>query len=177
VRHQQNQLAIPEWSRWATQHIHKQQHSSALGNWVYIKNAAGKVVGRYAYWADDECSKLDIRFAGQSNNISGNHTRSDGSAFRDLALTPLTNSLNSSGNLTSSNLANLLAFTSNALQALPLTIQNAQYAITNTGNLSSTQWQSLKPFVTILLPPRRPLARWQKTDQPQRPRHQHNQRD
>jgi Tfp pilus assembly protein PilX len=125
------------------------QIPSLSANWVYIKNAAGKVIGRYAYWADDECSKLDIRYAGQSTNTSGNHIRSNGSLFSDLALTPLTNTPNSTGNLTASNLGNLLAFTNASIQALPLTVQNVQYAITNAGTLSSNQWQSLKPFVTI----------------------------
>jgi len=118
-------------------------------NWVYIKNAAGKVVGRYAYWADDECSKLDIRLAGSVSNLTGNHTRSNGSIFSELALTPLTNAPASTANLTASNLANLLAFTNTSIQALPLSPQHAQYPIAGAGNLTSAQWQSIKPFVTI----------------------------
>jgi len=118
-------------------------------NWVYIKNAAGKVVGRYAYWADDECSKLDIRLAGSISNLTGNHTRSNGSIFSELALTPLTNAPASTANLTASNLANLLAFTNTSIQALPLSPQHAQYPIAAAGNLTSAQWQSIKPFVTI----------------------------
>lgn len=125
------------------------QIPSLSANWIYIKNAGGKVIGRYAYWADDECSKLDIRYAGQSTNTSGNHIRLNGSVFSDLALNPLTNTPNATGNLTASNLGNLLAFTNASIQTLPLTIQTAQYAITNSGSLSSNQWQSLKPFVTI----------------------------
>jgi Tfp pilus assembly protein PilX len=118
-------------------------------NWVYIKNAAGKVVGRYAYWADDECSKLDIRLAGSVSNLTGNHTRSNGSIFSELALTPLTNAPASTENLTASNLANLLAFTNTSIQALPLSPQHAQYPIAAAGNLTEAQWQSIKPFVTI----------------------------
>jgi hypothetical protein len=118
-------------------------------NWVYITNTAGKVIGRYAYWADDECSKLDLRYAGSANNITGNHTRSNGSTFSELALTPLTNTPASTANLTASNLANLLAFTNASIQALPLSPQHAQYAVASTGNLTTTQWQSIKPFVTI----------------------------
>ena len=118
-------------------------------NWIYIKDAAGKVVGRYAYWADDECSKLDLRLAGSSNNLTGNHTRSNGSTFNELALTPLTNAPASTNNLTASNLANLLAFTNTSIQALPLNPQHAQYPIAAAGNLTTAQWQSIKPFVTI----------------------------
>ncbi|MFM8766013.1 MAG: hypothetical protein ACKOEZ_14435, partial [Spartobacteria bacterium] len=122
-------------------------------NWIYIKDAAGKVIGRYAYWADDECSKLDLRYAGSSNNITGNHTRSNGANFSDLALTTLTNtpavSGNFTANLTATNLANLLAFTNASIQALPFNPAHAQYAITNSGNLTAAQWQSIKPFVTI----------------------------
>jgi len=118
-------------------------------NWVYMKNSKGKVIGRYAYWADDECSKIDIRYAGQAANTSGNHTRSNGSIFSELALTPLTNTPSSTANLTAGNLANLLAFTNNSIQALPLSPQHAQYPIAAFGNLTKAQWQSIKPFVTI----------------------------
>ena len=118
-------------------------------NWVYIKNATGKVVGRYAYWADDECSKLDIRYAGQNANTLANHTRSNGALFSDLALTTLTNTPNAAVNLAATNLANLLAFTNSSIQALPLSVQNVQYSIANSGNLSTAQWQSLKPFITL----------------------------
>ena len=118
-------------------------------NWVYMKNSVGKVIGRYAYWADDECSKIDIRYAGQAANTSGNHTRSEGSLFSELALTPLTNTPASTANLTAGNLANLLAFTKNSIQALPLSPQHAQYPIAAAGNLTEAQWQSIKPFVTI----------------------------
>ena len=118
-------------------------------NWVYMKNSVGKVIGRYAYWADDECSKIDIRYAGQAANTSGNHTRSHGSIFSELALTPLTNTPASIANLTAGNLANLLAFTNNSIQALPLSPQHAQYPIAAAGNLTTAQWQSIKPFVTI----------------------------
>ena len=118
-------------------------------NWVYVKNSVGKVIGRYAYWADDECSKIDIRYAGQAANTSGNHTRSHGSIFSELALTPLTNTPASTANLTAGNLANLLAFTKNSIQALPLSPQHAQYPIAAAGNLTTAQWQSIKPFVTI----------------------------
>ena len=118
-------------------------------NWIYIKDAAGKVVGRYAYWADDECSKLDLRLAGSSKNLTGNHTRSNGSTFNELALTPLTNAPASTTNLIASNLANLLAFTNTSIQALPLSLQHAQYSIAAAGNLTAAQWHSIKPFVTI----------------------------
>ena len=113
-------------------------------NWIYIKDTAGKVIGRYAYWADDECSKIDIRYAGSKNNLSGNHTRSNGTTFSELALTPLTNT-----NLNAGSLANLLAFTNAAIQTLPFTPAHAQYAITNSGNLTAAQWESIKPFTTI----------------------------
>jgi Tfp pilus assembly protein PilX len=117
-------------------------------NWVYIKNTAGKVIGRYAYWADDECSKVDIRYAGQSANTSGAHSRSNGSGFSDLALTPLTNTPNAPGNLTVSNLGNLLSFTNANIQSLPLTPKSVKNSIAGTGDLSESQWQAIKPFVT-----------------------------
>jgi hypothetical protein len=33
-------------------------------NWIYYHDGDGAVAGRYAYWVDDESSKLDLRFAG-----------------------------------------------------------------------------------------------------------------
>jgi Tfp pilus assembly protein PilX len=122
---------------------------SLSANWVYIRNSVGKVIGRYAYWADDECSKIDIRYAGSSNNLSGNHTRSDGALLSELALTPLTNAPNAISNLDTNNLSNLLAFTNSNTHAMPFTPAHAQYAITNSGNLTTAQWESIKPFVTI----------------------------
>jgi hypothetical protein len=117
-------------------------------NWVYIKNTAGQVIGRYAYWADDECSKVDIRYAGQSANTSGAHSRSNGFGFSDLALTTLTNTPNATGNLTVSNLANLLAFTNANIQSLPLTPKSVKNSIAGTGDLSESQWEAIKPFIT-----------------------------
>ena len=118
-------------------------------NWVYIKNSVGKVIARYAYWADDECSKIDIRYAGSSNNLSGNHNRSNGALFSELALTPLTNAPNAISNLSTNNLSNLLAFTNSDTHALPFTPAHTQYPITNNGNLTTAQWETIKPFVTI----------------------------
>jgi hypothetical protein len=36
-------------------------------NWIYYQDANGAVAGRYAYWVDDESSKLDLRFAGSDD--------------------------------------------------------------------------------------------------------------
>ena len=122
-------------------------------NWVYMKNSTGKVIGRYAYWADDECSKIDIRYAGSPNNLTGNHTRLNGASLSDLALTPLTKTPavtgNFTANLTTANLANLLAFTNTAIQALPFSPAHAQYDIASSGNLTAAQWRSIRPYVTI----------------------------
>lgn len=36
-------------------------------NWIYFQDGTGAVAGRYAYWVDDESSKLDLRFVGSDD--------------------------------------------------------------------------------------------------------------
>jgi type II secretory pathway pseudopilin PulG len=57
-------------------------------NWIYVKDDDGKVVGRYAYWTDDESAKIDIRRAGNSRD-SGLHLRENGFDLDEVALTHL----------------------------------------------------------------------------------------
>ena len=58
-------------------------HPTMPVDWIYLRNDQGKVIGRYAFWTDDECSKLDLRFAGNPANITGNQTRANGHRFRN----------------------------------------------------------------------------------------------
>jgi type II secretory pathway pseudopilin PulG len=125
-------------------------HPALPVNWVYLKNTFGKVIGRYAYWADDECSKLDIRYAGNSANVSGSHSRSNGASLSELSLLVLTNLPSVTSNITPINIANLLAVTNSSLSNLPINASHLQYPLaTGLSNLSTNQWQALKPFVTI----------------------------
>jgi hypothetical protein len=120
-------------------------------NWLYIKNSTGKVIGRYAFWADDECSKLDIRFAGNADNISGSHTRSNGSHFSDLSLLTLTDLPQAAGaNPLQANFANFLAITNSSISTLPLNPTHLQYPLASgLTSLTTNQWRAVKPFVTI----------------------------
>ena len=118
-------------------------------NWIYIKNAAGKVIGRYAYWTDDECSKLDIRHAGNSENISGNHSRFEGSNPSELSLLTLTNIPGAVTNLTINNLPNILAFSNANFSDLPLNPSNLQYPLVQgLSGIGTNQWMYLKPYIT-----------------------------
>jgi len=36
-------------------------------NWIYYEDGDGAVAGRFAFWVDDESSKLDLRFVGSDN--------------------------------------------------------------------------------------------------------------
>jgi len=119
-------------------------------NWVYLKDNSGKVIGRYAYWADDECSKLDLRHAGNLANVSGSHTRSNGASLTELSLLVLTNLPSAASNIAPENIANLLAFADSSLANLPLNAAHLQYSLAGGApELSTSQWQALKPFVTI----------------------------
>lgn len=115
-------------------------------NWIYVRDKAGRITGRYAYWLDDECSKLDLRYVGQPANAAGSHIRGSGTSFSDLSLLPLTNL---SSSLNNSNLINnLLSLTNQAnlpvrmpgLVKLPLTGSSAA--------LTTNIWHSIRPYVT-----------------------------
>ena len=130
--------------------INSTNHPALSVNWVYLKNTSGKVIGRYAYWADDECSKLDIRYVGNSSNVSGSHSRSNGASLSELSLLVLTNLPSVTSNIAPPNIANLLAITNASLSNLPINASHLQYPLASgLINLSTNQWQALKPFVTI----------------------------
>lgn len=46
---------------------------AALGQWVNVRNSAGDLVGRYAFFIEDESMKVNINFAG--NNLGGSNMR------------------------------------------------------------------------------------------------------
>jgi len=113
-------------------------------NWTYVRDADGRVVGRYAFWIDDECSKLDLRFAGQAANAGGTHTRSNGTNLSDLSLLVFTNP---PVGATTADIANLLSlktftngFTNPAFVQYPLTASNS--------GIAPTTWQKMRPYLT-----------------------------
>ena len=121
-------------------------HPTIPVDWIYLRNAQGKVIGRYAFWTDDECSKLDLRFAGNSNNITGNHTRANGASFSEISLLSLTNL----PGVTSADLANLLSFQTPDTVSLPLTPGHLTYSLAEgVAALNTNDWQTIRPYVTI----------------------------
>lgn len=58
-------------------------------NWIYVRDTAGRVVGRFAYWVDDESSKLDLRTAGNRRGTGQTHARGFGTNPDEVSLAPL----------------------------------------------------------------------------------------
>lgn len=105
------------------------------GNWIYQTNSRGKVIGRYAYWVDDETSKIDLRTAGLVTRGNGtNRNEVSLAAFAPLGAT--------AGQLT--NLANYksLSFAGRS-PALSRYALGSGLPITDT-NL----WNRIRPFLT-----------------------------
>lgn len=122
-------------------------HPNLPVNWIYFRDNSGKVVGRYAYWSDDECSKLDLRHVGNDDNPSGMHARSNGEAFSELSLLALTNL---PGVTDPTIFANALAFQSPATTDLPLSVTELRYALPGGGDaLSPDVAEAVRPYVTV----------------------------
>jgi len=122
-------------------------HPNLPVNWIYMSNSQGKVIGRYAFWIDDECSKLDLRHAGNALNISGNHTRSNGSSFSELSLLALTNV---PGVTDSMIFSNTLAFKNPQTQELPISPKELRYPLPGGGSaLSANVAEAIRPYVTV----------------------------
>ncbi len=114
-------------------------------NWIYLKDISGRIVGRYAFWVDDECSKIDLRFAGQPANAAGTHLRGAGTNRDELSLRVLTNA---PVNLQASTISNLLALR-DATNA-PARSSYVQYSLPGGGSAVPTSvWAALQPYVTV----------------------------
>ncbi|MFV0415465.1 MAG: PilX N-terminal domain-containing pilus assembly protein [Chthoniobacterales bacterium] len=114
-------------------------------NWIYVSNADGRVVGRYAFWVDDELSKIDLRTAGQSSNTSGTHTRTDGSNLDEISLLAFTNApVNAT---TSGDIAALLDART-LTNSFDFRAAWARYA-TNNGSLTDAAWEKIRPLVSV----------------------------
>jgi hypothetical protein len=99
-----------------------------IGNWIYVTNSSGAVSGRYAFWMDDESSKIDLRTAGTA-------TRGNGTNLAEVSLESL--------NLTPPQINNLTNLR-NATQVAP-SLSTASL-IVGAGN---TAWEAIRPFTTI----------------------------
>lgn len=113
-------------------------------NWTYVRDTSGRIIGRYAFWVDDECSKLDLRFAGQPANAAGNHTRSNGTNLSEISLLVLTNA---PVGATTNDVANLLKF--KTLTNGPATPAVVQYSIAGSpAGVDINTWHKMRPYVT-----------------------------
>lgn len=121
-------------------------------NWIYISNSTGEIIGRFAYWTDDECSKLDVATAGNDTNGPWNSSlsRKYGTNLGEVSLSYLTNSSpgGSGGLLTQSQVDNLLAFKRAALAFEDKSL--LRFSLTNgaTAIADADVWNKLRPYIT-----------------------------
>lgn len=107
-----------------------------FANWIYVTNSSGALTGRYAYWVDDECSKLDLRTIGTANRTLGtNLSEISASSLRSL-----------SANLTLSHITNITLL-KNATQ-LPRSTANIRFELGGQAVTNSQDWNAIRPFIT-----------------------------
>lgn len=107
-----------------------------FANWIYLTNSSGTLTGRYAYWVDDECSKLDLRTIGSANRTDGtNLSEVSASSLRSL-----------SANLTQNNITNITLL-KNATQ-LPQSIANIRFDLGGQAITDGQAWNAIRPFIT-----------------------------
>jgi Tfp pilus assembly protein PilX len=107
-----------------------------FANWIYVTNSSGTLTGRYAYWVDDESSKLDLRTIGTANRTLGTNL-SEISASSLLAL---------SANITQNHIANITLL-KNATQ-LPQSIANIRFDLGGQAVTDGQAWNAIRPFIT-----------------------------
>lgn len=106
-------------------------------NWIYFRDKDNAVIGRYAYWVDDESSKIDLRYAGNTN-AAGNHYRGNGANLDEISLQSLTNI-----GFSAINLPNLYGYKTNATNKFP--ISEARYG---PSKIPDDQWTLVAPYLT-----------------------------
>ena len=107
-----------------------------FANWIYVTNSSGTLTGRYAYWVDDECSKLDLRTIGSANRTEGtNLSEVSASSLRSL-----------SANLTQNNITNITLL-KNATQ-LPQSTANIRFDLGGQAVTDTQAWNAIRPFIT-----------------------------
>lgn len=109
-------------------------------NWVYVRDERGKVIGRFAFWVDDESSKLDLRYVGSSLGAA----RTNGADLTDISLSGLTNL-----GITPAVVQNLLAAKSQT--NLPPTTSIARFVLGPGGAdvTNTADWHRLRPYLTV----------------------------
>lgn len=105
------------------------------GNWIYQVNGEGRVIGRYAYWVDDETSKIDLATAGLAPRGPGTNVGEISLA----AFAPL--------GLSSNQIANLAEYKSLLISGKSPAI--TRYALgAGAGISDDTTWNRVRPFLT-----------------------------
>lgn len=112
-------------------------------NWIYVHNTEGQVVGRYAFWVDDECSKIDLRFAGNTEGPDDSHLRRHGETLDDISLHVFEQL-----GLSREQVANLVGFKDSNL---PVSMHSfARYPQNGGEGLEDDAlWHNIRPYVTI----------------------------
>jgi hypothetical protein len=105
------------------------------GNWIYKTNARGKVIGRYAYWVDDETSKIDLATAGLTARAQGtNVSEISLAAFAALGVS-------------SNQVTNLANYKNQVIDGKSPSL--TRYALGDgTGISDDATWNRIRPFLT-----------------------------
>lgn len=111
-------------------------------NWIYFRDNSGAVVGRFAYWVDDESSKLDVRFAGgDANGVPVQ--RGGGTNRGEVRLEPLIQKGLSSGQLT-----NLRNYRKLGVPLLEKSFARFPLEGGDGGIEESDLWDAVSPYLT-----------------------------
>jgi hypothetical protein len=105
------------------------------GNWIYQTNSQRRVIGRYAFWVDDETSKIDLSTAGLV-------ARGDGTNLAEISLRAF-----SSLGLSSNQVRNLANYSSAVMAGKTPVL--TRYALgAGEGVADGELWDRVRPFLT-----------------------------
>ncbi len=126
-------------------------------NWIYVKDSNDRVIGRYAFWIDDESSKIDLRTAGNVDGTGLGHARGAGEELSEIALHAL-GRLPGAESLVADDFQTLLqtragldAFLTPTNKAQLLSPNLFRYFSDGSPNpaLTNDVWSAIRPHVTL----------------------------
>lgn len=118
-------------------------------NWTYVRDNTGKVVSRYAYWSEDESSKIDLISAGNIAGSGSTHKRDQGEALDEISLLALGKV---SAAFNAVKLGKIINFRTSDPVLNKLGVSQFRFAEQNTsdpGHISDSLWSELQPYVAI----------------------------
>ncbi|MFY8215315.1 MAG: PilX N-terminal domain-containing pilus assembly protein, partial [Chthoniobacterales bacterium] len=120
-------------------------------NWIYVKDSNGRIVGRYAFWTDDESSKLDMRTAGNVSGTGGMHSRSSGVNLDEVSLSFMAASgVGIPGSSLKPSLAELRNLIGYKDAQLPVSNPSiARYKGAGDALDDNELWSALRPYLTV----------------------------